>query len=488
MKRFLILIFSLVMFAAAVSCSQPTNESFDLDFVSMLDTSGTDLEGMKVKYLFDTTINWATAAAPDTYLGYSFDTTLADAAMKRVSDIENEMNFKLDIENRTGVFEYVKAPIMSGVYVADIASSISDMWGDYCQLGLFVGMSKVSDYIDVNDTEKWGQLAFNESMFYKDDLYGVVPALWPELTHINFGYPIVFNGNILASRGLTDPREYVENKQWTWDKFEETVAAAHVEEGGTVKHYGFIGAERMIAEMYIFSNGSNIISKQDDGSYAFGLYDYRGQAAMEACNRFINDTCKNYIAKHGLGYNHDKIAQCFASEEAVMAAVYTGYIYGRDAIVSQEVYDFGILSWPHGPDVEPGFTFGVVENIYTAMVIPVTAKSPETSAMIMNSLYEPLEGFETKESIQEYMTYNYFFDKRDAEVFFKMHDNCVYNWFHWFDGSGIVDFIGRKNVSEHIQSKETSLIKIFDDEVRPILDGILAVYGDYSYSMIPSEK
>ena len=133
MKRFLILIFSLVMFAAAVSCSQPTNESFDLDFVSMLDTSGTDLEGMKVKYLFDTTINWATAAAPDTYLGYSFDTTLADAAMKRVSDIENEMNFKLDIENRTGVFEYVKAPIMSGVYVADIASSISDMWGDYCQ-------------------------------------------------------------------------------------------------------------------------------------------------------------------------------------------------------------------------------------------------------------------------------------------------------------------------------------------------------------------
>lgn len=480
MKKIIETLLCLVLLFATVSCAQKESESFDVDLLSYGSSEGISLEGRNIKYIFNPEMNWAVTAASDSFLGYAYETNLADAAIKRVAEVEKKLDCVITIEQRTQAHDYVKAPILSGVYVTDIVSGISDMIGDYCRLGCYVGMSELSDYIDINDSDKWGTRPFLETMYYKDDLYGLVPAAWPELTHINFGYPIVFNGNIFATNGITDPREYVENNEWTWDKFAEVVAEAHIEEGGEVKHYGFMGAERMIAEMFIFSNGATFVSVNSDGEPYFSLFDEKGQTAMDACNNILNNICKDYIAKYALTYNHDQIAKAFVSEEASMAAIYTGYIYGRDAIVAQGLYDFGILSWPHGPDVADDFTFGVIENIYTAVAIPVTSPDPISVAAVLNELYEPLEGFETRETVQEYMSHNYFFDQRDADTFFRMYDNCIYEYFHWYDSDVISDYIGNQSAIEYVSANKSTVESRFEDDSLPIVEAIISMHGTYS--------
>lgn len=479
-RKIISLCLCVVLLFSMISCSQQSSEeTFDVDFVEMGKSDGINFEGRKFKYLFDPVMNWAVTASNDSFLGYAYETTLADAAMKRVKDLEKNFNCELEIEVRSGVHDYVEAPILSGAYVADIISGISDMIGDNCRLGTYVGMRDLSDIIDVEDSFKWGKGPFLETMYYKDDLYGLVPAAWPELTHINFGYPIVFNGNLFSAYGIADPREYVENKVWTWDKFEEVVASAYITEGAEIKHYGFLGNSRIISEMYMYSNGSATVTLDAEGNPYFSLYDDRGMKAMDRCIQFYNVTCKDYIARHTSGYNHDEIAKAFCNEDALMGAVYTGYIYGRDAIVAQEVYDFGILSWPHGPDVEPGYAYGVIENIYSAVAIPVTTPEPTYTAIILNALYEPLEGFETREAVQEYMSHNYFFDERDADVFFKMYDNCIYNYFHWFNAHELIDYLNSGSAIEYISKKETSLNELYEKNVVSIIEAMVSMHGTY---------
>ena len=477
-RRIVAAIFCAAVLFTAVSCAGAGEETFDLDLATY-ETNEADFDGQKLKYMFDPVMNWAVSASNDSFLGYTYNTVLADAAIKRVKDLEQNHNCTLIIESRTGLHEYVKAPVYSGVYVADIVSGISDMIGDNCRAGLYVGMSEVSDIIDITDSSKWGELPFLETMFYNNDLYGLVPAAWPELTQINFGYPIVFNGAIFAANGLGDPREYVETKSWNWNNFSDLVEAAHLQEGGTVKHYGFMASSSVLTEMFLFSNGAAPISIDADGNPYFSMYDKQGMSAIEASINFyqtFKDTC---LHKNALRYNHDEIAQGFCREEAAMAAVYTGYIYGRDAIIAQKIYDFGILPFPHGPDVPDDYVYGVIENIYSAFAMPLTTTNPRNTAMIINDLYAPLDGFETRETVQEYMTYNYFFDERDADVFFKMYDNCVYNYFHWTNAGVMNNFLAQKSAVEFVSANESALNEMMERDCFPIVESIISIYGEY---------
>ena len=139
----------------------------------------------------------------------------------------------------------------------------------------------------------------------------------------------------------------------------------------------------------------------------------------------------------------------------------------------------GILSWPHGPDVEPGYTFGVIENIYSAVAIPITSPEPTYTAFLLNALYEPLEGYENRQTVQEYMTHNYFFDERDAKVFFDMYDNCIYNYYHWFGAGEIVNYIGFNSATEYSQKHLTALESSFENSAVAIIEAMVSMHGTY---------
>ena len=109
-RRIVAAIFCAAVLFTAVSCAGAGEETFDLDLATY-ETNEADFDGQKLKYMFDPVMNWAVSASNDSFLGYTYNTVLADAAIKRVKDLEQNHNCTLIIESRTGLHEYVKAPV-----------------------------------------------------------------------------------------------------------------------------------------------------------------------------------------------------------------------------------------------------------------------------------------------------------------------------------------------------------------------------------------
>jgi len=482
MKKTLLLSVLSVLVLSLISCGGEavTEEVFDVDFLGN-DSESINLEGYVMDYSICPVTTWGVTDTNESYLGFTVNSVFADAAIKRVNDIETNYNCKIEVDYDADIHNKVFRAAASGLHVADLVSGISDLWGEDARSGVLVGMSEVSDIIDIRDSAKWGQKAFLETFFYEDDCYGVTPAAWPDLTYTNFGYPIVTNTDLILSMGYADPREFVENKQWSWDKFFDTMHDYTVVEGGETKYYGMIIQWRMLDEMFLFSNGSNIVEVSDEGEITYGLYDSRGQKAMDAALSLVYGEHKDVLGHSYLSAGYVELAEAFANEVAVTASIYTGYLYGRDAIVGAKSTNYGILPWPHGPDVADDYTFSVIENIYTGIAIPVTAKSVECTATILNALYEPLEGFEKREDIRDYMTYYYFFDERDADVFFDMYDNAKYNYFHYMATTS-VDFTTKNITStQFIESRSQETTNLFNTGVVPAVRGIINLMGSYYY-------
>lgn len=473
------LIIAFVMFAlifSSAACSADTGEFFDKSF-DQEDVSGSDLGGFEMRYMLNPITHWTGGTNHDMFLGYDNQIGFSDLARARVHDVETEHNCVIEIVNKTELHDYAKPILMSGSYLADALAGVSDMWGEYAGLGCFVGLSNVNDRLDITDEAKWGYKAFVESMYMDDDLYGLVPMSWPDLVSTNIGYPIVFNGNLISLLGVRDPREYHEMHKWTYDTFFECLDSYTVQEGGETKYYGYVGDKRRTAEVFLYSDGAENV-QYEDGRFSFGLHGARGQAGMEAAQRLVFGDMK-YTYDRSFQYD---VLDRFLENRDVMGVFYVGKVFGADGVISTQMDNYGFMPWPHGPDVEDDYTYGLIENIYTAFTLPVTGKDCDATATILNMIYEPLEGYETYENIVEYMTKSYFFDDRDAKVFFDMLENCKYNYFAYLGERPYLYLeMNNQSIAEFIESYEDEIADIFENRVMRKVNGVIAVHGDYFY-------
>lgn len=477
----LLTLFSLILaFLFVSACAAEEFESFDGSFDSGEERKN-DFDGFEIVYLLDPITHWSGGINHDMFLGYDAESNFADLARARVNQVRQDYNCKITVKNQTGLHTYVKPIIMSGGYAADACAGISDMWGDYARLGCFVGLSEVSDYIDITDEEKWGYKAFVETMYVDNDLYGVVPMAWPDLVSTNFGYPIIFNGTLISVLGQNDPREYSETGKWNYDQFFECLRNYTVQEGGETKTYGFLCGKRLLAQVFLYSNGAENV-QQDGDTFSFGLHGYLGQAGMEAATRLVFGDMKYTYDKAHEGLGTVDFCNRFLENRDVMAAFYVGNVFGADGLVSTQMDNYGFMPWPHGNNVPDDFTFGLIENIYTGVTLPVTGKDSDATAQILDLIYEPLEGYETYEKIVAYMTRSYFFDDRDARTFFSMFENCRYNYFHYL-GERPYLYLESTNTSiaQFIESAEREIDDLFEKEVMRAVNGVIATHGSYFY-------
>ena len=66
------------------------------------------------------------------------------------------------------------------------------------------------------------------------------------------------------------------------------------------------------------------------------------------------------------------------------------------------------------------------------------------------------------------------------DVFFRMYDNCVYNYFHWTNAGLLNNFLGQHSSVEFVSANETSINELIVDYCIPIVDSILNIYGEYN--------
>ena len=462
---------ALLLSLIFAACGQPAEEEiFDEEFIKT--SEKLDLEGVKIIYQMG--LSDSVSALP-VCLGYELDTQLGDAAQKRLRDTQTDLNCNIDLryvyggENTSGYY----AASASGLYICDVISGTTDIWADVARIGMAIGLTELEDYIDFRNEAKWGYRNMLEVVYYENDLYGIVPLLWPEIS-VDYRTPLVVNENIIAALGETDPRDYVENGLWTWDLFDDCLGRYYREEGGEVIHYALTSSTESFGSMFILSNGSKDVEKDLSGKYISGFYDEKTLKAMQRAVDIYYGPNTNAINKTG------SEADTFVSGKTAMATIRTTSIIGVGARVAREMDNFGILSWPVGPDVDPHYIFSHYSNNGYCITFSRMSPNPEAAAMIIDALYEPFDEYKDMNALIDLLTKNYFYDRRDSELYYEMYLNSVYNYFHYTGMFGLMSswLSPSYSITEYLEANKDMVAKNIEKYAAPTMRGIEAVWGD----------
>lgn len=417
-----------------------------------------------------------------TYLGYLENTLGSEMALKRVHDVEAKMDCKIDVSCEDA-FDYGAAKmntmLMAAQYYTDIYMAMEVSVAEFARAGLLTGMK---DYIDLTDTGKWGNIDLNMSMFWQDDQYGVVPASWPEIVYMAVAYPFVVNENIIAKNSLVDPREHVEDNTWNYSTFEDYIIACTQTDGERTV-YGFASHTPYIAQDLARSNGGKQLD-YTKGRLPFnetGFYTPESRLALEELTRLLYGdlsycnypTDDRFVAR-----------DAFVENQAAIVCTNTYLLLGTENAIVYTCDNFGVIPCPKGPNAEKQLYPASYAYQSGIICVPINAKDQDATMAIMNQIYEPLEGFETRDKCIDSLARSVFFDRRDAETIYLMSDHCEYEFFR--EGArAILEYVAgysvkAMTVTEALETYENSMEKIYTKYVDPTYDGIVAVWGDFS--------
>ena len=462
MKSVKYTVLTLLFAFLLISCGTSPEIVPEYDVIS----DPTDFGGM--------TFNWGFsmhryATSTDNVFGYKPDTNFADMALKRLKDVEKKFNCTIKIDNDSSSYvigDRLSSSLRTGTHCYDIATCDTGILSSLVRAGGY--LEGLSSLLDVGNTGKFGRPNMLQMMLWKNDLYAVVPCAWPLLVSSRIGHVIAVNENVVSRLGETDPREYVENAAWTWDKFEEVLESYTYKDGDRTV-YGFNCHDAYFAMNMFLSNGVTF-SEYVDGKVVFGAYTDAGREALDRAASIYNVTCKPFI------YPDASTTEHFRDGSSVM---YGAFLDGVINTIMYKMENAGIIPFPQGPKAVPGVYPTYYEEFTFATVIPSNAVDASGSAMIIDAMFEPFKGYETREDMIEYLTDQVFFDSRDAAVFLGAVDYTEYGFF-WEGGrSGIEQCIRTlKSVNETLEGLKNVYDKLVEEYLVPHYQGRIAVYGE----------
>ncbi|MBE6897082.1 MAG: extracellular solute-binding protein [Ruminococcaceae bacterium] len=464
-SKFAVFFLSVLFILSACQTSEP-----EIVPEYKIETGDVNFDGLSVTWGFSMS---RYMDGVDNIFGFIPGTNFADNALERQKSIESAYNCKIIVDNNsnsTVIADKLSASLMSGSHLYDLVTCDTSVLSNFSRArGYLVGLSSL---LDVQNTEKWGTPNMLEPMIWKDDVYGVVPFAWPNLLYSTTYSVFAVNETLVSQLGHSDPREYVDNREWTWDKLEETLELYTYQDAGRTV-YGMHCHDADFAVNMLYSNGVSY-STYENGKVVCGAYTEKGRVALERAQEIYNVTCKDFIYPDA-GTNKGSY---MINGDVVMAVMDNVDIIGTTDSLMYQMDNIGILPFPQGPDAVPGeFSSGYSQMAYTTC-IPVNTADVEASAMILDMMFEPFEGLETKDDIANYMADEIFFDKRDAEIFINTVRNANYGFF-WEDGRVAVQAAVREGnpISSILESYESQYDQLVSEYLVNHYAGRYAVYG-----------
>jgi ABC-type glycerol-3-phosphate transport system substrate-binding protein len=454
------IVLALIFVFILCACSQSSEEIVPEYIVT---SSGTDLDG------FSATWGW-TGTDGDTVFGFTTGTSNADMVIQRRKDIENTYNCKINVDYKEDILSVLRTGIMSGSQPLDIVKAGSFAMVEDVRAGYLTGLSA---FLDIENIEKWGTPNMLQSLIWKNDIFGVTPFAWPDIPYTVTGHIIAVNESYVSKLSQTDPREFVENLTWTWDKFEECLSAyTHNDGGNTI--YGMKSHHAYFAMNMFLSNGV-ALSAYEDGKVVCGAYTEPGRVALERAKKIMQETHHDCFHPTESAGDHTE----FVNGECVMYVAWSSELINGTSSIMYQMDNVGILPFPQGPNATPGVYYSYHEDLPTSIGIPFNAKDPATSAIILSAMLEPFDEYKTKDDILDYMNEQIFFDRRDAEVLANVTRYTEYGFFR--EGArGVIESATEVTtaISALLESNKDKYDKIAEDYMTPHYQGRIAVYGE----------
>lgn len=377
-----------------------------------------------------TTITWSWKKGTSSQAYYDIGTPQYDILMDRIDSIEKELNVNIEavIDESKVNMDAIKSKMMSGTPGHDLITT-----GDVSEFAvskLVYPLSDLTDYIDLNDSFKFGPKTAQEGSMYNGKVYALSPVQWPGFEPMG-AHLIAYNRDLFRTYGLTDLHEYYENEVWTYDTFEkEFFEKVDIKdsEGNPIKL--FLTHESNLYQALIHSNQVKFIKKRDDGTLAADPYSGSfvnamvwGEKLVDTYRKKINFEDTFDIESYRYGYN-------------LTALTYTAaFTTGNIAYNDLGNFESGIMPFPCGPDATYGEWTSCVVHIYGFM-IPITSVNVEATATVLNKLAEPFEEFGGQAGLLDYYKSNIFMNDLDAEIYVEVSKNTSYTYSNVADQSG----------------------------------------------------
>ena len=412
--------------------------------------------------------------------GNTSNTLMYDALVSRIDEIENKYNCNIVLESGGSTLDNYEQRVMldtiSGEASADILQGRGgNMMHYFAYNKMLYPLTELKDYIDYEDSEKFGVPGVLEAAMVNGVPYAVQPCYWIG-SQSNACFFVPYNIEMIKSQSLTDLHEYYENGTWTWDNFENTINS--FDNSSRENLYAFSAPVRGTAQLALYSNGVKYVEKIN-GEYRCDILEPYSVTAVEWVQKLYLDYSDKVNAEEDYWdvstFVHENTLMTIASGSAVSS----GQIqYSAD-------FEFGIMPFPCGPDGNYGEWAQWIETI-NGFAIPAYSDTPESAASIISDLFEPLDGFGNTEGLKEYFNQYVFFSETDTEIYYAVSEFIRYRyWRGTYKADQLAFEIGNnyasKTAIEMLQSYERPMMLVIEDEIKPN-------YENYIYEHLYGEE
>ncbi len=450
-----------------------------VELLAFIDSnSSDDLDGYEFKLMQTFESDGSSGGLSDENLfGYPANSVLGDAILKRISDIESEL--KCDIQISTNNYD---GSLLASMVMADslkyeaMYSSSHEITMNLAAAQSLHPISDFSEYVDFKNAEKYGTPNVFEINSYKGEMYGLTPISWIYKEPRAIGIT-VFNMDLVDKYGFTNPREYLENKAWNWDTMETVISNYYVNEGDKTV-YSMACRSFDFIKLSAMGNGTDLFFYDEKGLPAS---DFGSDEMMSAFDWYYH-LVDNYSEHFALPMNNDNgswelVKDAFCIQQNSVACVTAPNVLYYDIIYT--VNEFAVLPFPTGPNGIYGEWPAAMEAAECFSVF-VTAKEPENCFRIIDSLAEPLDGYETPDLVSDYLAELTFYDKSDVETVLNVYKYGEYTY--WTENDGKIGNMYRAFVSA-VNSKTSAEVlsaqaPIISNYINEFLAPNMAIY-DY---------
>ncbi len=389
------------------------------------------------------------------------NTVMYDSILKRLEQLGDKYNCSIEI-TPSGYGKDMITNMMTLAATGDPTVDIvfghnSNIMGHLAVGGILYPLTELKEYLDYENSEKFGSAGLIEVAMVQGIPYAVQPVQWAGFTN-SFAFYITWNRDLFNRFAMPDLHEYYENDTWTFDTFEnlfktyETIAEEEIDLAYIQKQFFTYSA--MIANGVKFCNydGSQYYS-DFDSTNSYNAIDW----SLNLFNKYEDIM---FFDDYAYGYED------YAEERVMMmptnAKNLTQYIpYESD-------FNFGVMPFPCGPDSVYGQWASFVENI-RGFGISHFSDIPDASAIILNELCDPFTEISTENGLKDYYREQVFFTDLDTEIFLESGKNI--RAFYTAQGMAIYDFMKQikeaTSVAQLIETHKAPIEALVMEQIRP---------------------
>jgi len=404
-------------------------------------------------------------------LSYDTNTQYGDAINDRIAKIEENLVVDIVLDTDSSGSETMRMKLMAGTYMADLVN-YTDFGGmqNFASAKLLYPITDFSDYIDLSETWKYGDANVLEGGMINSVPYSVQPVSWPNWQATGIS-SIIYNLDIMKENAITDPHEFWENENWTWDNFEEAYL-----KGVTLSKEGmwvFSASEKMYFYGLAYSNDVQYVSVGSDGSY---VVNSRPQELFETLQ-----TGARWYAEY-----RDKmdLFSAFWEHEDFDEGMAFMTISSATLAGTHEDVSCGLMPFPSGPSNTYGMWAQAFDRIQ-GFGIPVSSFNPDIAAHVLSELFEPFD--EYIGPIEDYFREMIFMTDLDAEIYMELISDARYDY--TFDGgSDLMRAVNNNFSGAMVQGRSPGeALDLYSNAVLSIVEKHALPNYDYMYKNYYSE-